>query len=132
MVALPRITDVRGNLTFIESGTHIPFMVKRVYYIYDVPGGEGRGAHAHRELHQLMVAVSGSFKVDLDDGNVSKSHVLSRPFEGLYIPPGYWRNLTDFSSGAVCLVLVSLPYDSSDYIRDYQEFKAWRARQDRR
>lgn len=112
----------KGNITVVENGITIPFNVKRVYYLYDVPGGESRGAHAHRELEQLVVAASGSFDVVLDDGNVKRTVALNRPYQGLLIVPGIWRELNNFSSGAVCLVLASLLYDEADYIRDYNEF----------
>lgn len=119
-------SDRKGNLTVVQNGTTVPFDVKRVYYLYDVPGGESRGAHAHRELNQLIVAASGSFRVTLDDGNVKRSFVLNRPYQGLFVKPGIWRDLDDFSSGAVCMVLASEVYDPDDYIRDYDEFLAFR------
>ena len=100
--------------------------MKRVYYLYDVPGGESRGAHAHKDLSQLIIAASGSFRVTLDDGNVKRSFILNRPYQGLYVKPGIWRDLEDFSSGAVCMVLASEIYQESDYIRDYQEFLEFR------
>lgn len=115
-------SDRKGNLSVVENEKEVPFLVKRVYYLYDVPGGESRGGHAHKDLYQLIVAVSGSFTVTLDDGNDKKSFVLKRPYEGLYIVPGIWRTLDDFSSGAVCLVLASEKYEKADYIRDYNEF----------
>jgi len=124
IVELPRIQDPRGNLTFVEGNQHIPFGVERVYYLYDVPGGESRGGHAHRELQQLIIAASGSFNVLLDDGTQKKSFFLDRPFFGLYVPRLVWRELDDFSSGSVCLVLASLHFDESDYYRDYDEFVA--------
>jgi len=113
----------KGNLTVVENSKTIPFDVKRVYYLYDIPGGESRGAHAHRELKQLVIAASGSFDVVLDDGNVKRTITLNRPYQGLLIVPGIWRELINFSSGAVCLVLASLVYDEKDYIRNYEEFK---------
>lgn len=119
-------SDRKGNLTVVENGITLPFEVKRVYYLYDVPAGESRGSHAHRELEQLIVAASGSFTVTLDDGKNKKSFFLNRPYQGLYVKPGLWRDLDDFSSGAVCLVLASEVYDSTDYIRDYQEFLNFR------
>ena len=119
-------SDRKGNLAVVENGITLPFDVKRVYYLYDVPGGESRGSHAHRELEQLIVAASGSFTVTLDDGKNKKSFFLNRPYQGLYVKPGLWRDLDDFSSGAVCLVLASEVYDSTDYIRDYQEFLNFR------
>ena len=119
-------SDRKGNLSVVENGTTLPFDVKRVYYLYDVPGGENRGSHAHRNLEQLIVAASGSFRVTLDDGNVKRSFVLNRPYQGLYVKPGMWRDLEDFSSGAVCLVLASEIYNPEDYIRDYDEFLKYR------
>lgn len=112
----------KGNITVVENFATIPFEVKRTYYLYDVPGGESRGGHAHRELSQLIVAASGSFTVTLDDGNVKRTFVLNRPYQGLYVVPGIWRTLDDFSSGAACLVLASQGYDERDYIRDYNNF----------
>ena len=118
--------DRRGNLSVVENGQTLPFDVKRVYYLYDVPGGENRGAHAHKELSQLIIAASGSFTVTLDDGKCKRSFFLNRPYQGLYVKPGMWRNLEDFSSGAVCMVLASDVYLKEDYIRDYQEFLDFR------
>ena len=112
----------KGNLSVVQNGDTIPFDVKRVYYLYDVPGGESRGAHAHKELSQVIVAASGSFTVTLDDGKVKRSFLLNRPYQGLLVVPGIWRDLDDFSSGSVCMVLASHPYDKEDYIRDYDEF----------
>ena len=116
----------RGNLTVVENGLTLPFDVKRVYYLYDVPGGESRGAHAHRDLEQFIVAASGSFKVTLDDGKCKRTFFLNRPYQGLYVKPGMWRDLDDFSSGAVCMVLASDVYKKEDYIRDYNEFVEFR------
>lgn len=116
----------RGNLTVVENGQTLPFDVKRVYYLYDIPGGESRGAHAHKHLSQLIIAASGSFRVTLDDGKVKRSFFLNRPYQGLYVKPGIWRDLDDFSSGAVCMVLASDIYDKEDYIRDYNEFIEFR------
>ena len=116
----------RGNLTVVENGQTLPFDVKRVYYLYDIPGGESRGAHAHKELSQLIIAASGSFHVTLDDGKVKRSFFLNRPYQGLYVKPGIWRDLDDFSSGAVCMVLASDVYMKEDYIRDYNEFVEFR------
>lgn len=115
-------SDRKGNLSVVQNGIDVPFDVKRVYYLYDVPGGESRGAHAHKELSQLIIAASGSFTVTLDDGNVKRSFLLNRPYQGLLVVPGIWRDLDDFSSGSVCMVLASHPYDKEDYIRDYDEF----------
>ncbi len=112
----------KGNISVVQNSDTIPFDVKRIYYLYDIPGGESRGAHAHRGLSQLIVAASGSFRVTLDDGKVKRSFILNRPYQGLYIKPGIWRDLDDFSSGAVCMVLASEVYSKEDYIRDYQEF----------
>lgn len=122
IIGLPRITDPRGNLTFIEGDRHVPFDIKRVYYLYDVPGGAERGGHAHKELQQLIIAMSGSFDVVLDDGNVKHRFHLNRSYSGLYIGSMVWRELDNFSSGSVCMVLASIPYDESDYYRDYNEF----------
>lgn len=119
-------SDRSGNLTVVENGVTLPFDVKRVYYIYDVPGGESRGAHAHRELEQLIVAASGSFTVTLDDGKTKRNFFLNRPYQGLYVKPGLWRDLVDFSSGAVAMVLASDVYKKEDYIRDYKEFVEFR------
>ena len=115
-------SDRKGNISVVQNGETVPFDVKRIYYIYDVPGGESRGAHAHKDLSQLLVAASGSFRVTLDDGNVKRSFLLNRPYQGLYVVPGIWRDLDDFSSGAVCMVLASEVYQEDDYIRDYNEF----------
>jgi len=122
LIFLPKIPDSRGNLTFIEGSRHIPFAIQRVYYLYDVPGGETRGGHAHRNLEQFIIASSGSFDVIVDDGRVRRVFSLNRPYIGLYLPPMIWRELNNFSSGAVCLVLASLPYDESDYYRDFEEY----------
>ncbi len=122
IVSLPKISDPRGNLTFIEGGNHIPFDIQRVYYLYDVPGGAERGGHAHKGLHQLIIAMSGSFDVVLDDGVNQKRVHLSRSYNGLYVCPMIWRELDNFSSGSVCMVLASNRYDEDDYYRDYDEF----------
>lgn len=123
MVELDRHhSDRKGNLTVVENMETVPFDIKRAYYLYDVPGGESRGGHAHRELNQLIVAASGSFSVTLDDGKVKRTFLLNRPYQGLYIVPGIWRTLDDFSSGSVCLVLASHEYDEGDYIRAYDDF----------
>jgi hypothetical protein len=115
-------SDRKGNLSVAENGANIPFDVKRVYYLYDVPGGASRGGHAHKALYQLIVAVSGSFSVTLDDGKNKRTFSLNRPYQGLLVVPGIWRDINDFSSGSVCLVLASEKYDESDYIRDYGAF----------
>ena len=122
LIELPKITDPRGNLSFIEGGQQIPFDIKRVYYLYDVPGGSDRGSHAHKNLHQFIVAMSGSFDVVLDDGKEKKRFYLNRSYNGLYVCPMMWRNLDNFSSGSVCMVLASEYYSEADYIRDYEDF----------
>ena len=119
-------SDRKGNLCVVENGSSLPFDVKRVYYLYDVPGGEERGAHAHRDLSQLIIAASGSFSVTLDDGKSKRTFFLNRPYQGLYVKPGMWRTLEDFSSGAVCMVLASDIYNKEDYIRDYNDFLDYR------
>jgi len=124
IIELPKISDPRGNLTFIEGIRHIPFDIRRVYYTYDVPGGADRGGHAHKELEQLMIAMSGSFDVNLDDGRNKKKFHLNRSYQGLYICPMMWRDLDNFSSGSVCMVLASAIYEVSDYYRDYSKFVA--------
>ena len=126
LIDLRKISDRRGNLTVIEGNQDIPFDVKRVYYLYDVPGGESRGAHAHKELYQLIIAANGSFTLTLDDGEKRKVVTLNRPYQGLLIVPGIWRVLDDFSSGAVLLCLASEHYDEADYIRNYKEFKNYK------
>lgn len=122
VIYLPKIEDPRGNLTFIEAGNHIPLCIKRAYYLYDVPGGACRGGHAHRNLHQFMIAMSGGFDITLDDGHKKKSFHLNQCNLGLYICPMIWRHLDNFSSNAVCMVLASECFDESDYIRDYETF----------
>jgi dTDP-4-dehydrorhamnose 3,5-epimerase-like enzyme len=122
IIDLPIIHDPRGNLTFVESNSQIPFAIERVYYLYDVPGGSERGGHAHRGLHQLIIAMSGSFDVVLDDGKDKKRVHLNRSYQGLYICPMIWRELDNFSSHSVCMVLASNRYDEADYFRDYAEF----------
>lgn len=122
LIELPRIYDRRGSLTPIYGGEHVPFDIVRTYYLYDVPGGESRGGHAHRELQQLIVSVMGAFDVELDDGQEKRTFRLDRAYYGLYVPRQIWRELLNFSSGANCLVLASLPYDESEYLRDYDEF----------
>ena len=123
IVNFPKITDARGNLSFIEENRQIPFEIKRVYYLYDVPSGATRGGHAHKELEQLVIALSGSFDIVLDDGTKRRTFFLNRPHYGLYIPPRVWRELENFSSNSVALSLVSQVYDENDYIRDYKVFK---------
>lgn len=119
-------SDRKGNITVVENGNEIPFDTQRIYYLYDIPGGESRGAHAHKNLQQLIVAASGSFDVTLDDGNVKRTISLNRPYQGLLIVPGIWRELNNFSSGAICLVLASHLYDENDYIRDYNKYLAYK------
>ncbi len=124
IIELPKITDPRGNLTFVEGDKHIPFNIKRVYYLYDVPGGSDRGEHAHKNLHQFVIAMSGSFDIVLNDGERQRRFHLNRSYYGLYICPMMWRALDNFSSGGVCMVLASERYDEADYIRDFGEFLA--------
>ena len=122
IIQLPQIADPRGNLTFIEGARHLPFEIKRVYYLYDVPGGATRAGHGHKVLHQLLIAMSGSFDVVIDDGYAKRKHHLNRSYYGLYICPMIWREIDNFSSGSVCMVLASDYFDESDYYRDYQQF----------
>jgi len=122
IIDLSKISDPRGNLTYIESDRHIPFTIRRVYYLYDVPAASERGGHAHKELEQLIIPLSGSFDVVIDDGRSKKRFTLNRPYQGLYLCPLIWRELDNFSSGAVCLVLASDFYKESDYYRSYKEF----------
>ena len=124
LIDLPKITDPRGNLSFIEAHRHVPFDIKRVYYLYDVPGGEARGGHAHKTLEQFIIAASGSFDVVVRDGYDRKEFFLNRSYYGLYVPKMVWREIENFSSGSVCLVLASDHYDESDYYRDFEEFRA--------
>jgi hypothetical protein len=126
IIELPVNHREKGNLTVIENEKNIPFDVQRVYYLYDVPSGESRGGHAHKELKQLIVAASGSFNVVLSDGNIKRTVTLNRPFNGLLVLPGIWREIDDFSSGSVCLVLASCKYDENDYIREYEDFLKWK------
>ena len=123
IINLPKIQDPRGNLTFIEGENHIPFNIKRIFYLYDVPGGESRGGHAHYKLQQFIIAASGSFDVIIDDGGNRKSIHLNRPYFGLYLPSMIWREIENFSSGSVCVVLASEYYNENDYIFDYSTFK---------
>lgn len=122
IIQLPKIADPRGNLTFIEGGRHIPFDIQRVFYLYDLPGGAERGAHGHKALQQFIVAMSGSFDVELDDGTSKKRFQMNRSYYGLYVSPMTWCQLGNFSSGAVCMVTASSPYDEADYYRDYEVF----------
>jgi dTDP-4-dehydrorhamnose 3,5-epimerase-like enzyme len=122
IIELPVINDPRGNLTFIEGGRHIPFEIKRVYYLYDVPGGASRAGHGHRKLHQIVIAMSGSFDILIDDGFRKKRFHLNRSFQGLYVCPMMWREIENFSGGSVCMVLASEFYDETDYFRHYPDF----------
>jgi hypothetical protein len=122
LIELPKIVDARGNLSFIEGDVHVPFAIKRVYYLYDVPGGSDRGSHAHKNLHQFIIAMSGSYDVLLDDGKEKKRFHLNRSYYGLYVCPMIWRYLDNFSSGAVCMVLASSHFNEEDYIRNYESF----------
>jgi dTDP-4-dehydrorhamnose 3,5-epimerase-like enzyme len=128
IINLPKISDPRGNLTFIEENEHVPFPIARVYYLYDVPGGASRAGHAHHELEQFLIAASGSFTVVIDDGRTKKEFFLNRSWYGLYIAPMIWREIVDFSSGSICLSLASAPYDESDYIREHEDFLEIRRR----
>jgi hypothetical protein len=123
IVEFPRIVDPRGSLTFIEGMNHIPFEIKRVYYLYDVPGGASRAGHGHRSLSQIVIAISGSFDIHVETAKSRWSFHLNRSYAGLFLPPRCWRVLDNFSSGSVCMVLASLPYDEGDYLRDYNEFR---------
>ena len=122
IIDLPRVKDQRGNLTFVEAGRHVPFDIRRVYYLYDVPGGSERGGHAHKVLHQFIIAMSGSYDIHLDDGTSKKTIHMNRSYYGLYLCPMIWRVMDNFSSGAVCMVLASEYYDESDYYREYDRF----------
>ncbi len=126
VIELPKNHDPEGNLTPVYSNVHVPFDIKRVFYLYDIPGGESRGAHAHKKCHQFLVAASGAFEVVLDDGINKRTVTLNRPFFGLHVPPGIWASEQGFSSGSVCLVLASEKYDESDYIRNYEDFLEYR------
>ena len=123
IISFPKIGDYRGNLTFIEGDEHVPFDIRRVYYIYDVPAGKSRGGHAHKKVHQVIIAISGSFDVIIDDGSERGKFTLNTPYVGLYIPNLVWRDIVNFSTGAVLMVLASEHYDENDYIRDYEEFR---------
>lgn len=126
LIYLPQEGDRNGRITAINNSVEIPFDIKRVFYLYDIPGGESRGAHAHKECHQFLTATSGAFEVLLDDGKVKRQVMLNRPDVGLHIPPGIWASEINFSSGAICLVLASHEYDESDYIRDYSQYLDFR------
>ena len=130
IIELPRIASPRGDLSFLEGSRHVPFDIRRVFYVYDVPTGESRGAHAHYKLQEFVICLSGSFDIALDDGQTKATIHLNRPWQGLYIPPMIWRNLDNFSSGSVCLVLASEPFQEADYFRDYHTYlRAVRAAQ---
>ncbi|MEG1897152.1 MAG: FdtA/QdtA family cupin domain-containing protein [Mucinivorans sp.] len=122
IIELDKHTHDSGNITEVENGVDVPFDVRRTYYLYDVPGGEARGGHAHYALKQLIVAASGSFDVQIDDGKIKRTFTLNRPYQGLLVVPGLWRELDNFSSGSVCLVLASMEYEEADYIRSYDKF----------
>jgi hypothetical protein len=122
VIELPKLHDRAGNITPVTNNIEIPFDVKRIFYIYDIPGGEGRGAHAHKECHQFLIAASGSFEIELNDGTTQRTVMLNRPYYGLHIPPGIWAAEKGFSSGAICLVLTSHGYNAEDYIREYEEY----------
>ena len=122
LLTLPKNHQLNGNLTSITNSQEVPFDIKRIYYLYDVPGGNSRGGHAHKDLYQIMIALSGSFSVTLDDGKLKRNFLLNQPYQGLLIPPGLWRDLDNFSSGSICMVLASDVYDENDYFRDYDKF----------
>jgi len=124
-IELGKHFNEKGNLTVVENSMHVPFEVRRVFYLYDIPGGESRGAHAHKNCHQFLIAASGAFEVALDDGKAKRTVLLNRPFYGLHIPPGIWAAEQGFSSGSICLVLASHEYDAKDYIREYKDYLAW-------
>jgi dTDP-4-dehydrorhamnose 3,5-epimerase-like enzyme len=126
LIQIDQIGDRRGHISVIENNREVPFEVKRVFYLYDIPGGESRGAHAHRECHQVLVAVSGGFQVKMEDGKQKKFVSLNRPNQALHISPGIWASEIEFTSGAICLVLASHPYDETDYIRDYEDFLSYK------
>lgn len=123
IINLPKILDDRGNLSFLENFNQVPFEIKRIYWIYDVPGGEIRGGHAYKELNEIIIALSGSFDVVVDDGGEKKTFSLNRSYYGLYVPSGLWRQIENFSTNALCLVLASTAYDEEDYIREYEQYK---------
>jgi oxalate decarboxylase/phosphoglucose isomerase-like protein (cupin superfamily) len=125
LIELPKIYNRAGNITPVHGNVEVPFEIKRLFYLYDIPGGESRGAHAHKKCHQFLVAASGSFEVILDDGNAKKQVLLNRPNLGLHIPPGIWASEINFSTGAICLVLASHKYDETDYIRAYENFRSF-------
>ena len=126
LLTLPKNHQMNGNLTSITNSQEVPFDIKRIYYLYDVPGGNSRGGHAHKDLYQIMIALSGSFTVTVDDGMIKRSFQLNQPYQGLLIPPGLWRDLDNFSSGSICMVLASELYDEEDYFRDYENYTQWK------
>jgi hypothetical protein len=126
LIHLPQLGDRNGHITVVNNNSEIPFVIKRIFYLYDIPGGESRGAHAHKNCHQFLVSASGAFEVLLDDGNTKRQVLLNRPNIGLHIPPGIWASEINFSSGSICLVLASHNYDEADYIRDYNEYLNYR------
>lgn len=127
IIELPRIHNRAGNITPVSCNINVPFDIKRIFYIYDIPGGESRGAHAHKECHEFLIAASGSFEIEMDDGINKRTVSLNRPYYGLHLPPGIWAAEKGFSSGAVCLVLTSHLYEKEDYIRSYNEFIQWKS-----
>ena len=127
IIELPRIHNRAGNITPVSCNINVPFDIKRIFYIYDIPGGESRGAHAHKECHEFLIAASGSFEIEMDDGINKRTVSLNRPYYGLHLPPGIWAAEKGFSSGAVCLVLTSHLYEAEDYIRSYNEFIQWKS-----
>ena len=126
IIPFPKIEDVRGNLTFVESNSHIPFEMNRVYWLYDVPGGHTRVGHAYHRLEEVFIAVSGSFDIKVTDGTSERTFSLNRSYYGLYVPPGIWRSINNFSTNSLCVIMASLPYDEADYIRDDAAFRALR------
>ena len=126
LLSLPKIHTESGNITAINNGIEVNFNIKRCYYLYDIPGGAARGGHAHKNLHQLIVAASGSFEVRIDDSYECQTILLNQPDQGLYLPPGLWRELDNFSAGSICLVLASEKYSEADYIRDYNEYRNYK------
>ncbi|MDR0502283.1 MAG: FdtA/QdtA family cupin domain-containing protein [Treponema sp.] len=126
LIEMNKQENMKGNLTVVENDVNIPFSAKRIFYLYDIPGGESRGAHAHKQCHQFIVAASGAFEVELDDGKTKRTIMLNKPYYGLHIPPGIWASEQYFSSGSICLVLASDTYNAEDYIRDYITYKIWK------